>query len=438
MEKNIKKIKVIGGQPLVGEIQIKGYKNSTPKDMVVAMLTQQKCILRNVPKIRDIEIITEMIIDLGGTINFIDENTLEIDCKNLHSMDLDTTEKLTGISRIPTLATGPLLARFGEAILILPGGCNIGARPIDFHVQAFQRMGAHLEEFEKGYKITANKLHGAKIHLDYPSVGATEQILTAAVLAEGVTEISNAAIEPDIMDRILLLQKMGAIISVDTDRVIRITGVESLKGYDHKAMPDRNEVVSWACAAATTNGSIFLRGANQMDVMTFLNKFRQAGGSFEVKNDGILFERGNKLTSVAIETDVHPGFMTDWQQPFLLMMTQAEGASVFHETVYEDRFGYTNSLNLMGAQIQVYTECLGGKFCRFGQKNHKHSAVVTGPTKLHGADIEVPDLRAGFVYVMAALCAEGESNISNVQIIERGYEKFDDKVRSLGGNLINL
>jgi UDP-N-acetylglucosamine 1-carboxyvinyltransferase len=257
--------------------------------------------------------------------------------------------------------------------------------------------------------------------LPYPSVGATEQVLLTATRAEGLTELTGAAIEPEIMDLIAILQKMGAIISVDTDRVIRIEGVKELSGYNHRALFDRNEAASWACAALATNGDIFVGGARQQEMTTFLNVFRKVGGAFEIEDDGIRFYHpGGDLKPVVLETDVHPGFMTDWQQPLVVALTQAKGLSIIHETVYENRFGFTDALVQMGAQIQIYRECLGGTACRFGQRNFNHSAVISGPTELHAADIRVPDLRGGFSHMVAALAAKGTSNVTNVQLISRG------------------
>jgi UDP-N-acetylglucosamine 1-carboxyvinyltransferase len=282
-----------------------------------------------------------------------------------------------------------------------------------------------------------NGLHGAKVELPYPSVGATEQVLLTAVRAEGITELKGAAIEPEIMDLINILQKMGAIITVDTDRVIRIEGVDHLDGFAHTALFDRNEAASWAAAALATSGDIFVGGARQPEMLTFLNVFRKVGGAFEIHDDGIRFYHpGGELKPVVIETDVHPGFMTDWQQPLVVALTKANGVSIVHETVYEQRFGFVDALVEMGATIQIHKECLGGHPCRFGQRNFNHSAVITGPTRLHGADIEVPDLRGGFSHLVAALSAEGTSTVSNVGIISRGYENFITKLELLGADFV--
>ena len=220
---------------------------------------------------------------------------------------------------------------------------------------------------------------------------------------------------------------------MDTDRVIRIEGVDELRGFTHTALPDRIEAASWASAALVTGGDITVKGARQADMMTFLNTFRKVGGDFDITEDSIRFRRGTRgdLKSIVLETNVHPGFMTDWQQPLVVALTQAQGLSIVHETVYENRFGFTEALRRMGAHIQVYRECLGGLRCRFGARNFYHSAVISGPTPLHGTDIEVPDLRGGFSHLIAALAAQGVSNVSGVDIINRGYENFMNKLKAL-------
>jgi len=234
-----------------------------------------------------------------------------------------------------------------------------------------------------------------------------------------------------------VLQKMGAIISVDTDRVIRIEGVDSLTGYEHRALPDRIEAASWGAAALATGGDVYVEGARQPDMMTFLNTFRKIGGAFDVDDSGIRFSHpGGPLRSIALETDVHPGFMTDWQQPLVVALTQAQGLSILHETVYENRLGFTDALVRMGATIQVYRECLGSTPCRFGAQDFRHSAVVSGPTRLQGADITVPDLRGGFSQLIAALAADGTSRVHGIDLIDRGYEHFADKLSGLGAQAV--
>jgi UDP-N-acetylglucosamine 1-carboxyvinyltransferase len=372
----------------------------------------------------------------GVAITHHEDGVMTLDPSNVKQARMVDIDAHAGSSRIPILFCGPLLHQLGEAFIPGLGGCHIGDRPIDFHFEVLRNFGAVIEDVANGIKLSAPKgLKGAKIKLPYPSVGATEQVLLTAVRAEGVTELSGAAIEPEIMDLIAILQKMGAIISVDTDRVIRIEGVKRLGGYEHRALFDRNEAASWAAAALATEGDIFVGGARQQEMTTFLNVFRKVGGAFEIKDDGIRFYHpGGDLHSVVIETDVHPGFMTDWQQPLVVALTQAKGISIVHETVYEQRFGFTDALVEMGANIEIYRECLGGTPCRFGQRNFNHSAVISGPTPLKGADIRVPDLRGGFSHMVAALAAEGTSNVTNVQLISRGYEHFLQKLTDLGAD----
>ena len=247
--------------------------------------------------------------------------------------------------------------------------------------------------------------------------------------------ISNAAVEPEILDLIKMLQKMGAIIELGTDRKIYIEGVEKLHGAIHSILPDRNEAVSFAIMAVVTNGDIFVENAQQEVLITFLNAIRKIGGDFKVEKGGIRFFRAGKLKAIELETDTYPGYMTDWQQPLIVLLTQADGTSVIHETVYEDRFGYTKELNKMGADITIFSKCLGEISCRFNGKNHPHSAVIKGPTQLEGIEMTICDIRAGCAHVIAALIAKGESKISGIEHLERGYENFEQKLLSLGARI---
>jgi UDP-N-acetylglucosamine 1-carboxyvinyltransferase len=429
-------ITVRGGKPLKGRVDVRGAKNLVTKAMVAALLADEPSVLKDVPFISDVEIVSRLLQLHGVAISHGEDGVMTLDPSNVKQARMVDIDAHAGSSRIPILFCGPLLHQLGEAFIPGLGGCHIGDRPIDFHFEVLRNFGAVIEDVANGIKLSAPKgLKGAKISLPYPSVGATEQVLLTAVRAEGVTELSGAAIEPEIMDLIAILQKMGAIISVDTDRVIRIEGVKRLGGYEHRALFDRNEAASWAAAALATEGDIFVGGARQQEMTTFLNVFRKVGGAFEIKDDGIRFYHpGGDLHSVVIETDVHPGFMTDWQQPLVVALTQAKGISIVHETVYEQRFGFTDALVEMGANIEIYRECLGGTPCRFGQRNFNHSAVISGPTPLKGADIRVPDLRGGFSHMVAALAAEGTSNVTNVQLISRGYEHFLQKLTDLGAD----
>ena len=427
-------LKVVGGTPLRGEITVRGAKNFVSKAMVAALLTEETSVLRNVPQIRDVDVVSQLLRAHGARVDYDAEaGILEITPGKVHLPDPAEVDAVAGSSRIPILFCGPLLHALGEAFIPDLGGCHIGDRPVDFHLQVLEDFGARRDRQELGLHLTApTGLKAKKVELPYPSVGATEQTLLAAVKANGITELKGAAVEPEIMDLIAVLQKMGALITVDTDRTIHIEGVPELHGYTHTSLADRIEAGSWACAALATKGDITVKGAEQSTMMNFLNMYRKVGGAFEVFDDGIRFwHPGTPLHSIPLETDVHPGFMTDWQQPMVVALTQAEGISIVHETVYENRFGFTQALCDMGANIQIYRECLGSKKCRFGQENFYHSAVIQGPTPLKAADIEVPDLRGGFSHLIAALAADGTSKVAGIDIINRGYEHFMAKLSAL-------
>ncbi len=298
-------------------------------------------------------------------------------------------------------------------------------------------MGAEIVERHGRYRFSAPRgLQGATIVLPFPSVMATENFLISASLAKGVTVVQNAALEPEIMDLIMFLQKMGAIIEIKVDRRIVIEGVERLHAASHKLLSDRNEAVSLAIAAYLTKGDVYLRGAQQETLLTFLNTLLKMQLRFEVDDEGIRFlGDGPPPSAIALETDVHPGFMTDWQQPFTVLLTQANGMSVVHETIYEDRFGYTQALQEMGAHIGLYTKCLGEIQCRFREQQYVHSCVVRGPTQLEATQLDIPDIRAGCSYILAALCADGLSEVYGIEHIERGYENLDVKLRELGAQM---
>ena len=424
-----------GGRPLVGRVEVKGAKNLATKAMVAALLGETESVLRDVPDISDVQVVRSLLEVHGVTIDDDGDGVLRLDPSGAVSAHMEEIDAHAGASRIPILFCGPLLHLLGQAFIPDLGGCRIGDRPIDFHLDALRAFGATVDKLPSGIRLSApNGLHGADITLPYPSVGATEQVLLTAVRAKGTTELRGAAIEPEIMDLIAVLQKMGAIISYEPNRVIFIEGVDSLRGYDHRCIFDRNEAASWACAALATDGDIFVGGAKQPEMLTFLNVFRKAGGDFDIREDGIRFRRGGDVKPVVVETDVHPGFMTDWQQPLIVALTQAQGTSTVHETVYENRLGFTQALNKMGADIVVHPEGIASPDRRVARRALEQAAVVNGPTPLHGADVVVPDLRGGYSYVIAALAAEGESRVRGVEIIRRGYEKVLDKLTALGAD----
>lgn len=420
-----------GGYSLKGRIRLSGAKNASTKMLIASLLTDEECVFENCPDLNDVRITSEICEMVGSKIER-SGGTLKIKTPEIIN---HRVKELNRKNRISILALSPLLHRFGKAEVPIVGGDKIGPRPVNFHIDALKEMGAEIEETGDSYAAKTNGLKGVNVELPYPSVGATENIILAAVLARGRTKISNAAVEPEIIDLIKLLQKMGAIIELGTDRKICIEGVEKLHGANHYIMPDRNEAVSFAAMAIATNGDIFIEEAQQEVLITFLNAIRKIGGEFEVEKDGIRFFKAGDLKPIELETDTHPGYMTDWQQPLVVLLTQANGISVIHETVYEDRFGYTDELRKMGAEITVFSKCLGEISCRFNGKNHPHSAVIKGPTSLKGIEMEIHDIRAGCAHVIASLIASGQSKISGIEHLDRGYENFEKKLLSLGAKI---
>jgi len=420
-----------GGRPLSGQVTVAGAKNAATKMMIASLLTDEPVILDNCPEISDVEITAELIEHLGTKV------TREGGTLRLHTPKITntTSQPKPRTNRLTILALSPLLHRAGEAALPAVGGDAIGSRPVDFHVAALRQMGAEIEESDGGYKARTTGLHGTSLTLPYPSVMATENIILAAVLAKGRTRLENAAVEPEIVDLVKCLQQMGAIIEFGANRTVTIDGVERLHGTRYRILPDRLEAASFALLALATGGEITVNGAEQSEMMTFLNTVRRMGGDYHVTDQGITFRRSNhKLHSIELETDTYPGFSTDWQQPTVVVLTQAEGLSVVHETVYENRFGYTETLNKMGAEIGVFHKCLGELPCRYHGLGVGHSAVINGPTPLHATDIIIPDIRAGMAHVIAALIAEGESHLTGIDHLERGYEKFWDKLAAIGAD----
>lgn len=421
-----------GGKPLFGEITLAGAKNAVSKMMVASLLTEEPCVLENFPAIGEAAIVKEFLEKIGSEIT-IAGSTAKIQTPTIKN---SRVVELTRSNRIPILALGPLLARVGEAEVPIVGGDKIGPRPVDIHLEALSKLGAQIQVTKHSYHAWAkNGLHGADITLRFPSVGATENAVLAAVLAEGKTVIRNAALEPELLDSILMLQKMGAIIELAPPRTITIEGVKKLRGVTHRIIPDRNEAVSFACLAIATNGKILVKGAVQEQLITFLNTVRRLGAEYEATPDGISFWRANSLHALDLQTDVHPGFMTDWQQPLCALLTQATGTSTIHETMYEDRFAYTHHLAQMGAKISVSTECPADSPCRFNGMGFAHFATIEGPTELTSANLMIRDLRAGMVDVIAALMAKGVSEVDGVHEIDRGYERIDERLRDLGADI---
>jgi UDP-N-acetylglucosamine 1-carboxyvinyltransferase len=414
--------RIKGGQPVVGEITCLGAKNFITKAMVAALLGDTPTTLTNVPPIGDVDITREMLTSVGVTIEQISDSVMVVDGSTIKSSVVPMPH--SGSNRIPILLLSAMLHHCEKVVVPVVGGCHIGARTVDFHLDAIRRFGGVVEETREGYIARRGRaLKGTKIQLPYPSVGATETCLYLSVLAEGKTVISNAAIEPEILELITMLRSMGAIIFTSSGREIRIEGVRRLSGTRMKMLGDRIEAASWASLAAASDGNITVRGIRPDTLGNFLSYFQQVGGGIELVDvDAVRFFRKGLLRPAIIETDVYPGFSTDWQQPFAVLLTQAEGISIIHETVYEDRFGYLRALDKLGAKTQVVSSCLGGTQCRYRDTNYEHSAIIIGPTPfIADKRIAIPDLRAGLAYVIAAAMTHGTSLVTGIHYLERGY-----------------
>lgn len=415
--------------PLVGEVEVSGSKNAVTKHMVAAILGTEPSTVTNAPQVGDVGITADIMTSLGIGVE-IDGHRITID--PVESPGSDVPLEFSGLNRIPILLLGPLLARNHEAFVPLVGGDRIGQRPVDYHIEALEKMGARISITPDGIEAKGDHLRGAQITLPYPSVGATESVLLTAVLAEGRTVLRNAALEPEVTELALFLQRMGARIGFKPDRRIIIEGVDHLRGANARLQGDRLEAFSYLVAGLMTGGQVRVGGCAQDRLVTAIDTLQKMGARFEITDEYISAYAEQGLRPVAVQTDTHPGFMTDWQPPLIVLMTQAEGMSVIHETVYEDRLGYVRELTTMGAEIELFDTCLGGPACRFHDTNALHSAVVRGVSKLRGAEVTIPDVRAGFSSVIAAAVADGPSTLHGIHHLERGYTRPFETLESLG------
>jgi UDP-N-acetylglucosamine 1-carboxyvinyltransferase len=417
--------------PLRGDVFIRGSKNAVTKHMVAAILGNGASTIRQVPEVGDVAITADILRSLGVAVDH-DEAAGVISVEPHEGVTTRVPTSFSGLNRIPILLLGPLLHRTGEAFVPLVGGDPIGRRPVDFHIEALTALGAEIEVTDEGLHAKAAQLRGAKIELPYPSVGATETVLLTAVLAEGRTVLRNAATEPEVIELALFLQRMGARIELSPGRKFTIDGVASLRGAETTLAGDRNEAFSYLVAGLVTKGEVRVHGCHQDRLVTAITTLNRMGARFEITDDYILATSPDGLRPAAVQTDTHPGFMTDWQTPLVVLFTQADGMSVLHETVYEDRLVYVPALKQMGAEIELFSTCLGGESCRFHDTNARHSAIVKGVSKLRGAKVEVPDVRAGFSSVIAAAIADGTSEISGTHHLERGYHRPMQQFAELG------
>lgn len=434
----MEKFVISGGKPLRGEVIVAGAKNVALKALVASLLTNEEIILHNVPNIRDVSLMLELLTHLGVAVSRTD-HTVFVRKGNLKvpKVPLEVGARL----RTSSMVIGPMLARWGKAQIPNPGGCRIGARPIDRHIEGLRQMGATIDyHSEDGYFYAeAGKLQGTTYTFPKNTHTGTETLILAAVLAEGRTVLENAAEEVEIDDLISLLKLMGAQIQRVEPRTIIIEGVEKLQGAKYTLMPDRNEEVTFAVAAAATGGDILVHQSRRVNLQAFLEAFEAVGGSYETIEDTTTrYFIAKKLRAIDIITAPYPGFMTDWQGPWAVLLTQVHGVSTIHETVFESRFSYVAELGKMGAHIEFFDPPVTNprEFYNFNWEDRDlttHQAIkIHGPTKLHNAVVEMSDLRAGATLVLAALVASGESYVHGVEHIDRGYENIEGRLRSLG------
>ena len=409
--------------PLKGDVVISGAKNAVLPLMAAALLAEEPCVIRDVPRLRDVSFMKEILSSLGSHIEELDENVISISTKDIISTEAQF--ELVNKMRASILVMGPLLARKGRAKIPSPGGCAIGARPIDLHLKGLEALGAIINRTDTYVEAIAGPqgLIGDTIYLDFPSVGATENIMMAAVLAQGITYLENAAEEPEIVDLANFLNKMGAKIKGAGTDTIKIEGVERLAGANHTVIPDRIETGTFMLAAAITKGNVHICNAVPDHVKPIIAKLRECGVRIEVGDDDMTVRGDLGLqTATDIKTLPYPGFPTDIQLPFMAFLTTVDGSSTVIETVFENRFMHVAQLNKMGAHI----ETAGNK------------AIVRGNSKLRGSQVMATDLRAGAAMVLAGLAAEGQTEISEIFHIERGYEKFIEKFDKLGAKITRI
>lgn len=416
-----KEILVInGGGPLEGEVTISGAKNSALPILAACVLGTEEIILDGVPDLKDVEIMIEVLRHLGSKVEYISEDSVRIDSSELNTCE--TPFELMDKMRASFVVMGPLLSRFKEAYTKAPGGCNIGARPIDLHLKGFEALGATniVNDDEISIK-TDGKLIGNEVYLDFPSVGATQNIMMAATLANGVTIIENAAKEPEIVDLASFLSKMGAKIKGAGTSTITIEGVEKLTGTRHTIIPDRIEAASYMIAAAMTKGNVTINNVIGSHIRPVIAKLIEMGAEVdEIDDEDIIKVKVNKkLKPTNIQTLPYPGFPTDAQAQFMALMTICDGESKIQETVFENRFMHVEQLNKMGAAIAT----------------SGNRATIVGVDKLHGSDVRATDLRAGAALVIAALIAEGETRVSDIYHIDRGYSNIVEKFTNLGADI---
>jgi len=410
---------VAGGTRLSGTVRISGAKNSVLKLMAISIMANDRCVIRNVPKISDVQMMKEVIEALGARVEW-NGDTMEITPPE--RVGTEVPEELVRGMRASIQIMGPLLAKVGEVHIAQPGGCSIGHRPVDFHLKGFAAMGAEVEERYGYIRARADKLRGATIFLDFPSVGATENLMAAAALAKGTTVICNAAREPEIVDQQNFLNLMGARVRGAGTGQIVVEGVKELSGVDYTVIPDRIEAGTMMAAAAITRGHVTLCNVEPDHLGFLIAKLREMGVGVEVSHNQIDCYADHPIRGITVRSMPYPGFATDLQPSIAALASVATGCSVLVETIYSNRFHYLEEMRKMGAKVII-----------------EHStAVIKGVDRLTAADVTAPDLRGGAALVLCALAAEGTSVVDNVELIDRGYEEFERKLSELGARIVRI
>ena len=405
-----------GGKKLEGTVKISGSKNASLPILAATILSEKTNKLYNVPQIKDTKTTLEILKLLGCKIK---QNSGKIEINSKHITKTEIPEHLMREMRSTVIMAGALLGRFKEVTFSYPGGCDIGSRPIDLHINAFKKLGVEITEEAGFIKCKANKIIGTNIDLDFPSVGATENIILATVLSTGTTTINNAAMEPEIIDMVQFLKKMGAKIQGEGTNQIIIDGVEKLSGVSYNIMPDRIEAGTILCAVAATGGNVTLDNVMPEHLTAVINKLEETGCKIEINNKKITLNAPKKLKSIDIKTMTYPGFPTDLQQIFATMLVKASGTSIIVENIFESRYKYISELRKMGAKVTVE-----GK-----------TAIIKGKRKINATTVVCTDLRGGAALVIAGLMAKGKSRVENIGYIQRGYENLENKLGSLGAKI---
>jgi UDP-N-acetylglucosamine 1-carboxyvinyltransferase len=420
----VDKIVIEGGRRLHGEVAVSGSKNAALPILISSLLTAERCVYQSVPHLADIRTTLRLLAGLGVAVDRDKWNhgTGDVVTSAGQVSDFQAPYDLVRTMRASFLVLGPLVARFGHARVSTPGGCAIGARPVNLHLKGLEAMGANIEQSHGYVEAKASRLSGAKIYLDLPSVGATENLMMAAALADGITVIENAAKEPEIDDLASALNKMGAKIQGAGTDIVCVEGVKELRGVTHRVIPDRIETASFVIAGALMGGEVRVTGARPDHLDAFLIKLKEAGVNLETAADNITVTGGRKLKSVDITTLPYPGFPTDLQAQMMVLMTMAEGVSVITETIFENRFMHAQELIRMGADIRL----------------EGNRAIVRGVRELSGAPVMASDLRASVALVLAALAAKGKTEVLRVYHLDRGYEQIEKKLSKLGANIARV